>query len=393
MNVMRTTVATVVAATLSMSAFSVFAAASLTGAGATFPAPVYAKWADTYNKETGNKVNYQGIGSSGGVKQITANTVDFGASDAPLADDKLAQEGLFQFPTVIGGVVLAINLPGVKSGELVLDGKTLGDIYLGKIKKWDDAAIAKLNPGMKLPSQNIAVVRRADGSGTSFVFTSYLSKVNEEWKSKIGAGSTVNWPTGLGGKGIRDFLPHLGTVSGLNGGDLDGHVLSGSSGRCNGRRSCAGSGRAGRTAAGGQTQCSGTHASRFQKIATRNAFHSVSSIIKFRSKHSRGKQASSERAVVFSGSNIEFFTVCSKVFVASFFRNIAFWKFLSAKALKLVGLFWNISPSATNLTHFCMLSKAKVLILSKNQGLHFFFIASIMRKNVRSTASFLGSYF
>lgn len=134
MNVMRTTVATVVAATLSMSAFSVFAAASLTGAGATFPAPVYAKWADTYNKETGNKINYQGIGSSGGVKQITANTVDFGASDAPLADDKLAQEGLFQFPTVIGGVVLAINLPGVKSGELVLDGKTLGDIYLGKIK-------------------------------------------------------------------------------------------------------------------------------------------------------------------------------------------------------------------------------------------------------------------
>lgn len=201
MNVMRTTVATVVAATLSMSAFSAFAAASLTGAGATFPAPVYAKWADTYQKETGNKVNYQGIGSSGGVKQIIANTVDFGASDAPLADDKLTQEGLFQFPTVIGGVVLAVNLPGVKSGELVLDGKTLGDIYLGKIKKWDDEAIAKLNPGLKLPSQNIAVVRRADGSGTSFVFTSYLSKVNEEWKSKIGAGSTVNWPTGLGGKG------------------------------------------------------------------------------------------------------------------------------------------------------------------------------------------------
>ena len=212
MNVMRTTVATVVAATLSMSAFSAFAAASLTGAGATFPAPVYAKWADTYQKETGNKVNYQGIGSSGGVKQIIANTVDFGASDAPLADDKLTQEGLFQFPTVIGGVVLAVNLPGVKSGELVLDGKTLGDIYLGKIKKWDDEAIAKLNPGLKLPSQNIAVVRRADGSGTSFVFTSYLSKVNEEWKSKIGAGSTVNWPTGLGGKGndgIAAFVQRL----------------------------------------------------------------------------------------------------------------------------------------------------------------------------------------
>lgn len=211
MKVMRTTVATVVAATLSLSAFSVFAEASLTGAGATFPAPVYAKWADTYQKETGNKVNYQGIGSSGGVKQITANTVDFGASDAPLSDDKLNQEGLFQFPTVIGGVVLAINLPGVKSGELVLDGKTWAT-STGKIKKWDDEAIAKLNPGLKLPAQNIAVVRRADGSGTSFVFTSYLAKVNEEWKSKVGSGSTVNWPTGLGGKGndgIAAFVQRL----------------------------------------------------------------------------------------------------------------------------------------------------------------------------------------
>ena len=177
-----------------------------------FPRAGVCQMGRSYNKETGNKINYQGIGSSGGVKQITANTVDFGASDAPLADDKLAQEGLFQFPTVIGGVVLAINLPGVKSGELVLDGKTLGDIYLGKIKKWDDEAIAKLNPGMKLPSQNIAVVRRADGSGTSFVFTSYLAKVNEEWKSKVGAGSTVNWPTGLGGKGndgIAAFVQRL----------------------------------------------------------------------------------------------------------------------------------------------------------------------------------------
>jgi len=212
MKAMRTTVATVVAATLSMSAFSALAAASLTGAGATFPAPVYAKWADTYQKETGNKVNYQGIGSSGGVKQITANTVDFGASDAPLSDEKLNQEGLFQFPTVIGGVVLAVNLPGFKSGDLVLDGKTLGDIYLGKIKKWDDEAIAKLNPGKKLPSQNIAVVRRADGSGTSFVFTSYLAKVNDEWKSKIGSGTTVNWPTGLGGKGndgVAAFVQRL----------------------------------------------------------------------------------------------------------------------------------------------------------------------------------------
>ncbi|MGE4878337.1 phosphate ABC transporter substrate-binding protein PstS [Yersinia enterocolitica] len=212
MKLMRTTVASIVAATLSMTTVSAFAAASLTGAGATFPAPVYAKWADSYQKETGNKVNYQGIGSSGGVKQIIANTVDFGASDAPLADDKLAAEGLFQFPTVIGGVVLAVNIPGIKSGELTLDGKTLGDIYLGNVKKWNDPAITKLNPGVKLPDQNIAVVRRADGSGTSFVFTSYLAKVNAEWKEKVGAGSTVNWPIGLGGKGndgIAAFVQRL----------------------------------------------------------------------------------------------------------------------------------------------------------------------------------------
>ncbi|MFS2221463.1 phosphate ABC transporter substrate-binding protein PstS [Pantoea sp. B65] len=212
MTLMHSTLARIVAATVSLSAASAMAAASLTGAGATFPAPVYAKWADTYQKETGNKINYQGIGSSGGVKQIIAKTVDFGASDAPLTDDKLNADGLFQFPTVIGGVVLAVNIPGLKSGELVLDGKTLGDIYLGNIKKWNDAAIVKLNPGVKLPETNIAVVRRADGSGTSFVFTSYLAKVNEEWKSKIGAGSTVNWPTGLGGKGndgIAAFVQRL----------------------------------------------------------------------------------------------------------------------------------------------------------------------------------------
>ncbi|KER04245.1 phosphate ABC transporter substrate-binding protein PstS [Photorhabdus temperata subsp. temperata] len=212
MKLMRITVAGIMAATFSLITLSVFAASSLTGAGATFPAPVYAKWADSYQKETGNKVNYQGIGSSGGVKQILANTVDFGASDAPLSDEKLAADGLFQFPTVIGGVVLAVNIPGIKSGELTLDGKTLGDIYLGKVKKWNDPAMTKLNPGMKLPEQDIAVVRRADGSGTSFVFTSYLSKVNSEWKEKVGAGSTVSWPVGLGGKGndgIAAFVQRL----------------------------------------------------------------------------------------------------------------------------------------------------------------------------------------
>lgn len=212
MKLMRNTVAGLVAATFSLTAMSAFAATNLTGAGGTFPAPVYAKWADAYQKANGTQVNYQGIGSSGGVKQIIAKTVDFGASDAPMKDEDLAKNGLFQFPTVIGGVVLAVNIPGIKSGQLTLDGATLGDIYLGKIKKWNDAAITKLNPGVKLPDTNIAVVRRADGSGTSYVFTSYLAKVNSEWKDKIGAGSTVNWPTGLGGKGndgVAAFVQRL----------------------------------------------------------------------------------------------------------------------------------------------------------------------------------------
>ncbi|WP_421595478.1 phosphate ABC transporter substrate-binding protein PstS [Rahnella sp. PD4] len=212
MKLMRNTVAGFVAATFSLTAMSAFAATNLTGAGGTFPAPVYAKWADAYQKATGTQVNYQGIGSSGGVKQIIAKTVDFGASDAPMKEEDLNKNGLFQFPTVIGGVVLAVNIPGIKSGQLTLDGATLGDIYLGKIKKWNDAAITKLNPGVKLPDTNIAVVRRADGSGTSFVFTSYLAKVNSEWKDKIGAGSTVNWPTGLGGKGndgVAAFVQRL----------------------------------------------------------------------------------------------------------------------------------------------------------------------------------------
>lgn len=212
MKLMRKTLAYAVATTVSITTLSAFAVENITGAGATFPAPVYAKWADSYQKESKNNINYQGIGSSGGVKQIIANTVDFGASDAPLSDERLAKENLFQFPTVIGGVVLAVNINGIKSGELTLDGKTLGDIYLGTIKKWDDPAIAKLNPGLKLPGQDIAVVRRADGSGTSFVFTSYLAKVSSDWKDKVGVGSTVNWPVGLGGKGndgIAAFVQRL----------------------------------------------------------------------------------------------------------------------------------------------------------------------------------------
>lgn len=211
MNIMRMTITTVIAATLSISTV-VAATVNLTGAGATFPAPIYATWADSYQKATGNKINYQGIGSSGGVKQILAGTVDFAASDAPLSDDRLDKDGLFQFPTVIGGVVLAINVPGIKPGDLVLDGKVLGDIYLGDIKKWNDPAIAKLNPDVKLPAMNIAVIRRADGSGTTFVFTSYLSKVNAKWRQKIGTGTTVNWSTGLGGKGndgVAAFVQRL----------------------------------------------------------------------------------------------------------------------------------------------------------------------------------------
>jgi phosphate transport system substrate-binding protein len=176
-------------------------AAEITGAGASFPAPVYAKWADAYQKATGNKINYQSIGSSGGLKQIRAKTVDFGASDMPLKPEELQKDGLVQFPTVIGGVVPVVNLPGVKPGQLKLTGAVLADIYLGKVKKWNDPEIAKLNAGVALPDQQVAVVRRADGSGTSFIFTNYLSKVSPEWQQKVGEGTAPQWPVGTGGKG------------------------------------------------------------------------------------------------------------------------------------------------------------------------------------------------
>lgn len=187
-------------------------AADMTGAGASFPAPVYAKWADAYQKATGNKVNYQSIGSGGGIKQINAKTVDFGASDMPLKQDVLDKDGLVQFPTVIGGVVPVINVTGIKAGDLRLTGEIIADIYLGKITKWNDKAIAELNPNAKLPGDDIAVVRRADGSGTTFIFTNYLSKVSGEWKSKVGEGTAVQWPTGMGGKGnegVAAFLQRI----------------------------------------------------------------------------------------------------------------------------------------------------------------------------------------
>jgi phosphate transport system substrate-binding protein len=176
-------------------------AQDITGAGASFPAPLYSKWAADYNKATGVKINYQSIGSSAGLRQIEAKTVDFGASDAPLKDDELAKKGLVQFPTVIGGVVPVINIKGINPGQVRLTGAILGDIYLGKVTKWTDPAIKALNPNVPLPDAAIAPVRRADGSGTSFIFTNYLSKVNPEWKTKVGEGAAVNWPVGAGGKG------------------------------------------------------------------------------------------------------------------------------------------------------------------------------------------------
>ncbi|HET9646280.1 MAG TPA: phosphate ABC transporter substrate-binding protein PstS [Burkholderiaceae bacterium] len=190
----------------------VAAAEDVTGAGATFPAPVYAKWADAYYKASGGKVNYQSVGSGAGIKQITAKTVDFGASDMPLKDDELAKNGLIQFPTVIGGVVPVVNIKGIHAGQLKLTGQVLGDIYLGKVTKWNDPAITGLNPGVPLPDAAIAPVRRADGSGTTFIFTNYLSKVNPDWKSKVSEGTAVNWPTGAGGKGnegVSAFVQRL----------------------------------------------------------------------------------------------------------------------------------------------------------------------------------------
>jgi len=182
-------------------AFSPAVAADITGAGATFPYPIYAKWAEEYKKASGTGLNYQSIGSGGGIKQIKAKTVDFGASDMPLKAEDLESEGLMQFPAIMGGVVPVVNLDGVAPGQLKLTGQVLGDIYMGKVTKWNAPEIATLNAGVKLPAEDITVVHRADGSGTSFLFTDFLSKVNPEFKSKVGAGTAVKWPTGVGGKG------------------------------------------------------------------------------------------------------------------------------------------------------------------------------------------------
>ncbi len=197
-------------------AFTVNAAqaADISGAGATFPYPIYGKWADAYKKETGIGLNYQSIGSGGGIKQIEAGTVTFGASDKPLPGEELDKFGLAQFPMVMGGIVPVVNLEGIKPGELVIDGPTLAKIFMGEITKWDDEVIKKLNPKAKLPSQAIAVVHRSDGSGTTFNFTYYLSDVSPDWKSKVGSDASVEWPTGIGAKGNEGVANNVAQTKG-----------------------------------------------------------------------------------------------------------------------------------------------------------------------------------
>jgi phosphate transport system substrate-binding protein len=189
-------------------------AADISGAGATFPYPIYAKWADAYKKATGTGLNYQSIGSGGGIKQIKAKTVTFGASDAPLKGDDLDKTGLVQFPMVMGGIVPVVNLDGVKPGDLVIDGPTLAKIFLGEIKSWDDAAIKKLNPNAKLPKQAIAIVHRSDGSGTTFNFAYYLAEVSPTWKSKVGVNTSVQWPAGIGAKGNEGVANNVANTKG-----------------------------------------------------------------------------------------------------------------------------------------------------------------------------------
>jgi phosphate transport system substrate-binding protein len=190
------------------------AAADLTGAGATFPYPIYAKWADAYKKATGVGLNYQSIGSGGGIKQITAKTVQFGASDKPLSAGDLEKYGLMQFPAIMGGVVPVYNIKGVGDGRITLSGPLVAEIYLGKIKRWSDPAVAALNPGVKLPDRAISVVHRSDGSGTTFLFSNYLSKVSGAWKATVGEGTSLKWPTGVGGKGNEGVANYVSRIAG-----------------------------------------------------------------------------------------------------------------------------------------------------------------------------------
>ena len=213
MNIARIAVATAALALSSLAAN----AADISGAGATFPYPIYAKWADSYKKETGVGLNYQSIGSGGGIKQIKAKTVVFGATDAPLSGKELDESGLAQFPMVMGAIVPVVNIDGVKPGDLTLDGPTIARIYMGEVKKWDDPAIAKLNPGAKLPSQAIVPVRRSDGSGTTYNFTYYLAEVLPAWKDKIGVSTAVQWPVGIGAKGNEGVANNVANTKGAIG--------------------------------------------------------------------------------------------------------------------------------------------------------------------------------
>ena len=205
------------AAAFTAAALTGASAADITGAGATFPYPIYAKWADAYKKTTGTGMNYQSIGSGGGIKQITARTVDFGASDMPMKAEDLQKNGLVQFPAIIGGDVPVYKIEGIKPGELKFTGALLADIYLGKITKWNDPAVAKLNPGVKLPNESITVVHRSDGSGTTFIWTNYLSKVSPEFKSTVGEGTSVKWPAGVGGKGNEGVASYVQKINGAIG--------------------------------------------------------------------------------------------------------------------------------------------------------------------------------
>ncbi len=202
---------------VALGSISAVQAQDITGAGATFPAPVYAKWAEAYKAATGAQLNYQAIGSGGGIKQIVAKTVDFGASDDPLSGEDLTKNGLLQFPAVIGGVVAVFNVPGIGANQLVLNGAVLGDIYRGAIKTWNDPALAKLNPSLKLPDSAITLIYRSDSSGTTAVFTDYLAQTNPAFKTSPGAGKTVNWPAGVGGRGNAGVAANVTKIAGAIG--------------------------------------------------------------------------------------------------------------------------------------------------------------------------------
>jgi phosphate transport system substrate-binding protein len=219
MNTKRTFIKSVAAAAIATLAMGSAFAADITGAGATFPFPIYAKWAEGYKAATGNGLNYQSIGSSGGIRQIKAKTVTFGATDAPLSGEELDKEGLVQFPAIIGGTVPVVNLEGFKPGELRISGPVLADMFLGKITKWNDAKITALNPGKKLPEQEITIVHRADGSGTTFNFTDYLNTVSKDWSATVGKGAAVKWPaaSSVGGKGNEGVAANVNRVKGALG--------------------------------------------------------------------------------------------------------------------------------------------------------------------------------